>query len=31
MNPDSIAVQEIYGTLPARASLYYLRDDKAID
>jgi len=24
-------VQEIYGKLPARASLYYLKDDKAID
>jgi len=24
-------VQERYGKLPARASLYYLRDDKAID
>ena len=26
-----IAVQEIYGTLPVRASLYYLKDDKTID
>ena len=26
-----IAVQEIYGKLPVRASLYYLKDNKTID
>jgi DNA helicase-2/ATP-dependent DNA helicase PcrA len=31
MNIYCMAVQERYGKLPARASLYYLRDDKAID
>jgi DNA helicase-2/ATP-dependent DNA helicase PcrA len=31
MNLYSIAVQEIYGKLPVRASLYYLSDNKMID
>jgi DNA helicase-2/ATP-dependent DNA helicase PcrA len=31
MNIYCMAVQEMYGKLPVRASLYYLRDDKAID
>jgi DNA helicase-2/ATP-dependent DNA helicase PcrA len=31
MNIYCMAVQERYGKLPARASLYYLKDDKAID
>jgi DNA helicase-2/ATP-dependent DNA helicase PcrA len=31
MNLYSIAVQEIYGKLPVRASLYYLADNKMID
>ena len=31
MNIYCMTVQERYGKLPARASLYYLRDDKAID
>jgi DNA helicase-2/ATP-dependent DNA helicase PcrA len=31
MNLYCIAVQEIYGKLPVRASLYYLRDNKMID
>jgi hypothetical protein len=31
MNIYCIAVQEIYGKLPVRASLYYLKDDKMID
>lgn len=31
MNIYCMAVQEIYGKLPARASLYYLRDDRMID
>jgi DNA helicase-2/ATP-dependent DNA helicase PcrA len=31
MNIYCMAVQERYGKMPARASLYYLKDDKAID
>ena len=31
MNLYSIAVQEIYGKPPVRASLYYLADNKMID
>ena len=31
MNVYCMAVQEMYGRLPVRASLYYLKDDKAID
>ena len=31
MNLYSIAVQEIYGKLPVRASLYYLADNRMID
>ena len=31
MNIYCMAVQERYGKLPARASLYYLKDDKMID
>jgi len=31
MNIYCMAVQEKYGKLPARASLYYLKEDKAID
>ncbi len=31
MNIYCIAVQAMFGKLPARASLYYLKDDKTID
>ena len=31
MNVYCMAVQEMFGKLPARASLYYLKDDKAVD
>jgi len=31
MNLYCIAVQEIYGKLPVRASLYYLKDNKMVD
>jgi hypothetical protein len=31
MNLYSIAVQEIYGKLPVRASLYHLADNRMID
>jgi DNA helicase-2/ATP-dependent DNA helicase PcrA len=31
MNVYCMAVQALYGTLPVRASLYYLKDDRMID